>query len=260
MERTGPRGPAAPPGAAPDAPGPPGSLRRSVQLLRAFRREQVDPDHFYSLLAADSVQQLGQWVDLEGRLLLDVGGGPGYFAAAFRGAGADYVAVDPDLGELSARERPGPGTVLGSGLDLPVRDSSVDVAYSSNVVEHVARPERMAEEMLRVVRPGGLAVVSYMLWLGPYGGHETSPWHYIGGERAARRYERRNGAPPKNRYGETLFPTSAARMLRWARTQRTADVLAAQPRYHPTWAHWVVRVPGLREVAAWNLLLVLRKR
>jgi SAM-dependent methyltransferase len=239
---------------------PSGSLRRSVRLFGAFRSEQTDPDAFYSLLAADSVQQVRQWAPLDGRTVLDVGGGPGYFAAAFRRAGASYLAVDADLGEMSARTRPGPGTVLGSGLDLPVRDASVDVTFSSNVLEHVARPERLVEEMLRVTRPGGLAFVSYMLWLGPHGGHETSPWHYLGGERAARRYQRRHGQPPKNRYGETLFPTSAARMIRWARTQDLADVLTVEPRYHPRWAHWVVRVPGLREVVAWNLLLVLRKR
>jgi len=236
------------------------TLRRSMRLLRAFGVEQTDPDRFYSLLAADSVAQLRRWVDLDGRVLLDVGGGPGYFADAFRAAGAHYFSVDADLGELSARSRPGPGTVLGSGLALPVRAGVVDIAYSSNVLEHVPAPETMVEEMLRVTRPGGLTVVSYMLWWGPHGGHETSPWHYLGGARAARRYERRHGTPPKNRYGVSLFPLSAARMLRWARRQDLADVLAAEPRYHPSWARWVVRVPGLREVAAWNLLLVLRRR
>jgi len=236
------------------------TLRRSMRLLRAFGVEQTDPDRFYSLLAADSVAQVRRWVDLDGRVLLDIGGGPGYFADAFRAAGAHYFSVDADLGELSARSRPGPGTVLGSGLALPVRAGVVDIAYSSNVLEHVPAPETMVEEMLRVTRPGGLTVVSYMLWWGPHGGHETSPWHYLGGARAARRYERRHGTPPKNRYGVSLFPLSAARMLRWARRQDLADVLAAEPRYHPSWARWVVRVPGLREVAAWNLLLVLRRR
>jgi SAM-dependent methyltransferase len=238
----------------------PGTLRRSVQLFQGFRVEQSDPDRFYSLLAADSVAQVRQWTELDGKVVLDVGGGPGYFAGAFRGAGATYVAVDADLGELAARSRPGPGTVLGSGLDLPVRDDAVDVAFSSNVLEHVPEPERLADELVRVVRPGGVVFLSYMLWLGPHGGHETSPWHYFGGERAAVRYQRRHGQPPKNRYGVSLFPTSAARMLRWAGRQQRADLLAAEPRYHPRWVHWVVHVPGLREVTAWNLLLVLRRR
>jgi hypothetical protein len=36
--------------------------------------------------------------------------------------------------------------------------------------------------------------------------------------------------------------------------------VAAYPRYHPWWATWVVRVPGLREILAWNLVIVLRRR
>jgi hypothetical protein len=49
-------------------------------------------------------------------------------------------------------------------------------------------------------------------------------------------------------------------MLRWSRRQTEAEVLDVLPRYHPRWAHWVVRVPAVREVVTWNLVLVLRKR
>jgi arabinofuranan 3-O-arabinosyltransferase len=34
------------------------------------------------------------------------------------------------------------------------------------------------------------------------------------------------------------------------------DVL---PRYHPWWARWVARVPGLREALTWNFTVVLRR-
>src|ERR687891_1766617 len=64
------------------------TMRRAWGLFRAFRAEQSDPDRFYSLLASDSVRQLSAWADLDGRLVLDVGGGPGYFGAAFQAAGA----------------------------------------------------------------------------------------------------------------------------------------------------------------------------
>jgi SAM-dependent methyltransferase len=238
----------------------PGTLRRSVTLLRAFRVEQTDPDYFYSLLARDSVRQLGQYAGLAGRLVLDVGGGPGYFGTEFRRAGARYLTVDSDLGELSARGVPQSGCVLGSGMALPVQTRSVDVCYSSNVLEHVPQPERMADEMVRVTRPGGTVFLSYTTWLSPWGGHETAPWHYLSGDYAARRYQRRHGRPPKNRYGQSLFPLSAARMLRWARRHPDVRLVAALPRYHPSWARWLVRLAGVREVAVWNLLLVLRRR
>jgi hypothetical protein len=102
-------------------------------------------------------------------------------------------------------------------------------------------------------------VVGYTNWLSPWGGHETSPWHYLGGHRAIRRYTQRYGHPPKNRVGENAFKVSVADGLRWARSQPGTELLVARPRYYPGWAAPLVRVPGLREVATWNLLLVLRR-
>jgi SAM-dependent methyltransferase len=237
-------------------------LARSVALLRAFRVEQSDPDRFYSLLARDTVRQVARHADLAGARVLDVGGGPGYFGDAFRAAGARYAGVDPDTHEIGARGRPAEGFVRGSGLALPVADGAVDVCLSSNVLEHVPQPERMAREMLRVVRPGGLVWLSWTTWLSPWGGHETAPWHYLGGRFAADRYERRHGRRPKNDYGRSLFPVSAARMTRWARAADRAGnavLVDVRARYHPDWAAGVARVPLLREVASWNVLLVLRR-
>ena len=240
-----------------------------MQLLDDFRYEQRDPRRFYTAVAADSVGQLSRYLGpegLTGKTLLDVGGGPGYFRDAFESAGATYVALDADVGELSRQgttQVGEPRTVIGDGMRLPFADGSVDVCYSSNVLEHVPDPWAMADEMLRVTRPGGVVFLSYTLWFGPWGGHETSPWHLLGGRYARRRYAERFGQEPKNRFGESLFAVTAGAGLRWARRKRRdrlADVLAAVPRYHPGWATWTMRVPIVREVTSWNLLLVLRKK
>jgi SAM-dependent methyltransferase len=153
--------------------------------------------------------------------------------------------------------RGGPGNfVRASGTALPFADRSVDVCLSSNVAEHVPRPWQLGAEMLRVTRPGGLAILSYTVWLGPFGGHETGLWHYLGGARAAARYTRRHGRPPKNHYGSSLFNVSAAEGLRWAAA--TGALVAAFPRYHPRWAWWLTSVPGVREFLVSNLVMVLR--
>jgi SAM-dependent methyltransferase len=242
---------------------PQGSVRRSLQLLAAFRVEQTDPDHFYSLLARDSVRELSRWCDVRGASVLDVGGGPGYFADEFLVAGARYAGLDPDVGELTARGGVGINTLRASGLELPFAPGSFDIAYSSNVLEHVPAPEQMAREMLRVTRPGGTIVISWTPWLSPWGGHETAPWHYLGGRRAADRYARRMGKRPKNDFGRSLYACSVGRMARWARDAERdgqVEIVELLPRYHPTWAKWVIHVPGLREVVSWNAVIVLRKR
>ncbi len=136
----------------------------------------------------------------------------------------------------------------------------MDVCYSSNVLEHVPDPWRMAEEMVRVTRPGGLTFISYTTWFGPWGGHETAPWHFLGGRRARRRYAAKHGHEPKNKYGESLFAVTVAEGLRWARTQQHAEVVHVLPRYNPWWSRWLLRVPVVREVVTWNLVLVLRKK
>lgn len=242
------------------------TLRRSVGLLGDFRHEQSAPELFYGALARDTVDLIGDLYadltdrDLTGTTVVDVGGGPGYFAEVFGAAGARYVPVEPDPSEMHAAGLAVGGSVRGSGLALPLRTGSVDVCFSSNVAEHVAQPWVMAEEMLRVTRPGGLTVLSYTLWWGPFGGHETGPWHAFGGEYAARRYARRHGREPKNRYGVSLFEVGCRDGLHWARSTPHGELLAAFPRYHPHWAWWLVRVPALREFLVSNLVLVLRRR
>ncbi|MSW71731.1 MAG: methyltransferase domain-containing protein [Actinobacteria bacterium] len=231
-----------------------------MRLFRAFGLEQTQPDVFYGALADDSVGHLSQYADLTGSRLLDVGGGPGYFRKAFEDAGATYFALDADAGELSGLGEISPRTVLGSGMQLPFGDGSVDICYSSNVLEHVSEPWRMADEMVRVTRPGGITFISYTVWFGPWGGHETAPWHYLGGDRARRRYFRRHGHEPKNKFGESLYPVTVRAGLDWARTQTGAEVLDVIPRYNPRAARWLTRVPLVREVVTWNLVVVLRRR
>lgn len=242
------------------------TLSRSLRLLAEFRYEQSDPPRFYGALAADTATMVTDlWHAITGAppvgcSLLDVGGGPGYFATMFADAGLRYIGVEPDPSEMHANahdvaEAPG-SFVRASGMALPFADDSVDICLSSNVAEHVPRPWQLGAEMLRVTRPGGLTVLSYTVWLGPFGGHELGCVHYFGGARAAARYARKHGHPAKNNYGSSLFAVSAAAGLEWAAS--TGAMVAAFPRYHPRWAWWTTSVPLLREFLVSNLMLVLR--
>ena len=69
-----------------------------------------------------------------------------------------------------------------------------------------------------------------------------------------------HGREPKNRFGRSLYAAHVGEGMAWARRQPDVDVVALLPRYHPQWATGVLRLPGLREVLTWNLLIVLRRR
>ena len=134
------------------------TLRRSIKLFRAFRLEQTQPAVFYETLAADSTAQLAQYVDLAGKTVLDVGGGPGYFREAFQEEGTRYFALDADVGELSGLGQIASGTVIGSGMELPF------VAYffcaSSDSVTIDSSPRRrLSQNSAGELAPGKRAAI-----------------------------------------------------------------------------------------------------
>lgn len=234
-------------------------LRRSMSLFRLFRQEQTDPESFYTGLAEDTVRQLEDYCELEGRTAVDVGGGPGHFTAALRARGAKCYLFEPDPAEMHSRGEAPSGAVIADGYWLPVRDGGADVCLSSNVLEHVRDPLGLIDEMVRATRPGGLIYLSFTNWYSPWGGHEMSPWHYLGFRFAERRYVRRNGRPPKNRFGSSLFPLHVGSTLRLMRARSDIRIVDALPRYYPRWCKPIVAIPGLREIVTWNLLLILRR-
>ncbi|MET8470878.1 class I SAM-dependent methyltransferase [Streptomyces sp. NPDC006422] len=233
------------------------SPARSLALFRAFLREQSDPEHCYALLARDAVDQVEAYGKVAGKLVVDVGGGSGHFTREFRARGARALLFEPDTGELGPD--PPPTAVLADGYLLPLPDASADVTFSSNVLEHVADRDTFVSELVRVTRPGGLIYVAFTNWLSPWGGHEWAPWHYLGAGRARARYLRRTGRAPKHTLGENLFAHHIGPTLRHVRARDDVTVLAARSRYWPFLTEAVVRVPGVREFATWNLLLILRR-
>ncbi|MET3960311.1 SAM-dependent methyltransferase [Marmoricola sp. OAE513] len=229
-------------------------------MFRSFLTEQTDPDGFYRLIAEDAIDLVREHVDPVGKLVADFGGGPGFYSAAFQEAGATTVLIDADIDEIRLHGRRTPGSVVGLAERSPLTDGAVDIAFSSNLLEHVRDLGAVCDEIVRVVRPGGVAVLSYTIWLGPWGGHETSPWHLLGGHYAARRYERKNGKPPKNVYGSSMFAASVTDGRRWLASRPDLEVLDLRPRYFPRWSSFLLRVPVLRELITWNLWMVVRKK
>lgn len=98
-----------------------------------------------------------------GERVLDLGCGAGRFVAALRDAGADPVGVEIAEAALERARRNVPGADLRlapGGGPLPLEDASIDLAWCSEVLEHVPDTAGLLSEVRRVLRTGGRLLVT----------------------------------------------------------------------------------------------------
>ncbi len=95
--------------------------------------------------------------------LLDFGCGDGLFTEAVFGHQPGIYGCDIARGELPSAMASGVYTCsvqFGDGHALPYRDSFFGSVYSNSVVEHIPDPQNVLPELSRVLRPGGLLVLT----------------------------------------------------------------------------------------------------
>lgn len=101
---------------------------------------------------------------VSGKDVLDIASGEGFGSYFMAGHAASVVGVDIDqmsVEHASARYRlPNLAFRVGSCDDIPLADNSVDVVVSYETIEHHDAHERMMLEVRRVLRPGGVIVIS----------------------------------------------------------------------------------------------------
>jgi SAM-dependent methyltransferase len=96
------------------------------------------------------------------RRVLDVACGTGYGSAALREAGAENVVgidASAEACEFAIRKY-GIDARIGDAESLALGSASFDLVVSFETIEHLANPRRFLDECHRVLRPGGVAIVS----------------------------------------------------------------------------------------------------
>jgi ubiquinone/menaquinone biosynthesis C-methylase UbiE len=103
----------------------------------------------------------------EGSEVADVGTGTGFVAAGLAPRVKRVIGIDNASAMLRvARENLDSLSVsnaellVGDLAGLPLADNSVDAAFANMVLHHAVDPAAMLKEMARIVRPGGMIVIT----------------------------------------------------------------------------------------------------
>ena len=115
-----------------------------------------------------------------GQRVLDVASGAGFGLALLEHSGAWPVGVDYSAHALAdVRERqPCAALVRADAARLPFADESFDVVVSFETIEHVADACALVRAIRRVLKPGGLLVLSTPnRAFGPPARHASNPFH-----------------------------------------------------------------------------------
>jgi SAM-dependent methyltransferase len=115
--------------------------------------------------------------------VLDLGCGTGAFAVELAAHGE---LIGADMSRLAldfARSRGSFGLVQADGSALPFRSESFDAAIGLDVFEHIERDEAALAECARILRPGGVLILTVPAFRALWGPHDVALHHF-------RRYRR----------------------------------------------------------------------
>ena len=116
--------------------------------------------------------------------ILDAGCGPGHFLGRLKNLGIIYgTDFSKDALVLGAQKHQVPNFV--SNLEfIPMRDNSLDCVAALEVIEHVENDVMVLREFYRILKPGGIGLISVPAFMSLWGDHDEWNGHF-------RRYERR---------------------------------------------------------------------
>ncbi|MBG0813552.1 bifunctional 2-polyprenyl-6-hydroxyphenol methylase/3-demethylubiquinol 3-O-methyltransferase UbiG [Planomonospora sp. ID82291] len=108
---------------------------------------------------------------------LDVGAAGGGNTRVLAELGYDALVADASEAAVEAARRRGLKAVHADARDLPMESGHFDVVTAFDVLEHIAEDHLAAEELARVLKPGGTALIAVPCDMSLWSAHDDAVGH-----------------------------------------------------------------------------------
>lgn len=151
--------------------------------LTEFHEETAGEHHYIDRASREhAITRLEKWVHTPQPLIMDIGCSSGFLLKAMQSRlpHARLIGADTVIGPLDklAHTLPGVPLLQFDLLDCPVPDASLDAAVLLNVLEHIEDDRLALQQVFRILKPGGVAVMEVPAGPGLYDVYDKLLRHY----------------------------------------------------------------------------------
>ena len=148
-----------------------------VRLARNRFKSREDYINFQRFQCRMLLQHLKKnGVDIEGKLMLDVGCGNGGYSIEYADNGVKVISLDLKKQDLAGYSL---NFVQGDALNLSFSDESFDLVFCSSSIEHVPNQSKLISELYRVSKEDSYCYLSFPPYYSPVDGHGLKPYHLL---------------------------------------------------------------------------------
>jgi ubiquinone/menaquinone biosynthesis C-methylase UbiE len=160
------------------------NIRENAPGQRFDNIENYVADRVSNVNAYESL--FAPFVSFEGKTVLELGCSSGYLINAFRER-QKFQPIGADISaEILAEARkkyPDLKWVQTTPKSIPVADSSCDIVYTVDTIEHLSEPDVIFRDVYRILKPGGTFLIHFGPWFGSDGAHLDDiipfPWPHV---------------------------------------------------------------------------------
>jgi SAM-dependent methyltransferase len=211
--------------------------------------------HYFADVLIDEIEQ---YMDLNHKVILDVGGANGEFCEILSSKRqCTALNLDPFPPEITW-----PKSLIGFANQMPIQSSQIDLCINRGVIEHIphALQQLALNEIHRVLKPGGLCYLMTQPWYNPHAGHHLKPFHPLPFKWAKWLVEHTFGAAMEirgNSYADNWLHGNTFRTMN-KKCLKAGFIIDATLDTHFK-LHFLTRIPLIREFLVPSVVWILRK-